>query len=498
MILRPIEGLIVQKSTIRGSLMGLLAFVIIVLTALSCAVFCADTLLARREMSTVDQQATFNSYYNSLWQADKSLENFLISADERYATEFRNASREAEGSAQSLVEYFGRREFVDAEHMLESYLEAAEPAFAQKRNKETGAYAETYEAAHTVRLRIDDRYTTLYAPVARAIAEERRAIERQYLPRLLVIGGLIALVSAICFVTAREVSEAIVNPLRRLAEAAERVNLGDLGFASVPAASDNEISSLALAFNRMLGKLQEQIAELEEKHSLEARLKDEEMKNLAAQNLLKEGRMRLLQARINPHFLFNSLNMIAQTAYIENAKRTVDMIVPLTDLLRYNLRDFDRGTIVTDEIANVEDYFYIQRRRFENRIEFSARFDGAIGKAKLPHLVLQPLVENSIIHGVESYSSGGIVGVEATDASGRLLIRAFDNGCGIDPATKERIRDAMQSSGTPLHDTDVEEHIGLQNVFTRLKLFFDGDMHVEISSEPRRLTEIRIWLPIML
>lgn len=255
--------------------------------------------------------------------------------------------------------------------------------------------------------------------------------------------------------------------------------------------SRDETGILTLAFNEMVKRINAQISEIKDKAEIERKLKDEEMENLKIKNLLKETELKALQSRINPHFLFNSLNMISQMAYIEGASQTTSLLESMNDFLRYNLDKFDKVVTIKDEIGNLKDYVYIQKKRFGERIKFEINESGEVGTCLIPCLVLQPLLENSIIHGVQTYMDNAVVGVEIARDNDRVRIRIYDNGVGIDKSKLDELGKILDKGS----EDSSTGGIGLTNVIARLKLFYNNDIGFGIKSSQGKGTEIEFDIP---
>lgn len=231
----------------------------------------------------------------------------------------------------------------------------------------------------------------------------------------------------------------------------------------------DEFSVLADAFNQMGGQIKQYLDELQEKTAIENELKTIEVNNLSMQNMLKTAELKTLQSQINPHFLFNTLNCIAQTAMLENANESYDLILKLSAMLRYNLRKLDSPVRFYDELANLERYIYIQKVRYGDAISFRINIDDEdIYDIIMPCLSIQPIVENSIIHGFEKSEADGIIELHAYSDEQYFYVDISDNGVGMDENTLRRILSSDRNEPLQGHTTG----IGIQNVIYRLSLFY--------------------------
>lgn len=158
--------------------------------------------------------------------------------------------------------------------------------------------------------------------------------------------------------------------------------------------------NISLDLSESLNNADTDIARLSiEKEMLEKKIIDLEAKNMSLV--------------INPHFLFNTLNCIARIAYFENSHTTEELIYSLSDLLRYNLRQGDQLQTIGAEIDNIEKYLYIQKVRFKNRLEYNINIPEDIKAYRIPYMVIQPIVENAVIHGITPKRDGGKISITA-------------------------------------------------------------------------------------
>ncbi len=293
---------------------------------------------------------------------------------------------------------------------------------------------------------------------------------------------------------AKKLTSQVARPILTLAHSAEMILDGKIDeFERIPVNSpdDSEITLLTNAFNLIIEQIRSYISEIKENASAKVALVEKELENLRISNLLKSSEMKVLQMQINPHFLFNTLNMIAQTAYVGDSDTTVFLLGKTAELLRYSLGSMGKTVTLARELSMLGNYIYLQEQRMGDRIEFEFDLDERFHQMQVPCLILQPLIENAITHGVGTYTENGRVLIRTQyDDERRLgIISIGDNGLGMSP---ERIQELQQELCSP--DMQMEK-IGLANVYMRLQLLYDQKAQIEISSTPRVQTEIRLLLP---
>lgn len=203
---------------------------------------------------------------------------------------------------------------------------------------------------------------------------------------------------------------------------------------------------------------------------------------LAQANLeksLQEADLKILQAQVAPHFLFNTLSTIAQAAYLEGADKAGELAWHLSDLLRFTLRKTERLISLDEELELLMHYISIQRERFGDRLTFEVRAEEEAGQAMLPCMLLQPLVENSIIHGFSGEKKQGRISVRVRLRDGLVKATVSDDGCGFDVSTLRARTDK----------------IGLHSSRLRLEHYFGPAASFVVKSAPGRGASIEMSFP---
>ena len=249
----------------------------------------------------------------------------------------------------------------------------------------------------------------------------------------------------------------------------------------------------------MAESIKNQLVEIQEKTRIENRLKEQEVQNLKMKSMLNEAELQTLQAQIDPHFMFNTLNAALQLAMFEGADRTQLFLENFSELLRYNLGNMSTPSTLLDEIGNVENYVYLLNERYGNKIRLVKKVEEKVANLPMPRMTLQPIVENSFIHGINTLENGGFISVTAAAAEKTVRVEIADNGRGMSSETVQRILSSCRSTGTIPVPYDNKGHsIGLKNVFSRLLLFYRvenvNDM-IEIESKENIGTKVTIKLP---
>ncbi|WP_096438865.1 sensor histidine kinase [Alteribacter populi] len=280
-------------------------------------------------------------------------------------------------------------------------------------------------------------------------------------------------------------SKRILSPIHRLVEQANELSTGNFDVKDVEVTND-EVGVLSETFNQMKRNVKQLFVEIKQRAKLEQKLQDQEIKNIETHRLLKEMELRSLQNQMNPHFLFNTLNVVSKMAYIEGAEKSSDLVVSISKLLRYNLRPLEKAVTLRDEISHVKEYIEIQQVRFSERIVVEIKIETNDLDIPIPLLTLQPIVENAFIHGVDAKESGGEICIRVFERNHAVVAEISDNGEGIDADVLKELTDEPKGHLTG---------IGLMNVQKRLRMFYDKDDTVKVNSTLGYGTTIQLSLP---
>lgn len=210
------------------------------------------------------------------------------------------------------------------------------------------------------------------------------------------------------------------------------------------------------------------------------RSRDREIRTAELEAQLARARLDTLRMQLNPHFLFNTLNTISSLIH-DHPDEADRMVVRLSELLRLSLDRLDQAEVpLTRELALLERYLEIERVRFEDRLTVTTQIESGLGMARVPCLILQPLVENAVRHGIEARESGGQLTIRARRVDGSLELSVADNGPGILGVTSVPQR----------------EGVGLSNTRARLRHLYGDRQSLELLAVPGGGLEVRITMPL--
>jgi two-component system sensor histidine kinase YesM len=280
---------------------------------------------------------------------------------------------------------------------------------------------------------------------------------RQRMQQSFIILGVCSLVAALflSFILSRNLS----RPIHRLHERMKEVEKGNFDI-QVPVDQTKEIGRLARTFNLMVVQIKELMGQV---------VKEQEIK--------RKSELEALQAQINPHFLYNTLDSIIWMAEGKKSEEVVLMTSALARLFRSSISKGKELVSIRTEIEHITNYLTIQKMRYRDKIDFHIDIDpGILGYLTLK-VLLQPLVENAIYHGIKNKYGTGVIRITGEKSGERIVLRVSDNGVGMDP---ESVKHLLSKSDGPQEGKGV----GMINVHERISLYFGKAYGLTIESEP--------------
>ncbi|WP_318617155.1 sensor histidine kinase [Sporosarcina sp. YIM B06819] len=281
----------------------------------------------------------------------------------------------------------------------------------------------------------------------------------------------------VCIFASLFVSHKISFPINKMRKKMIEVESGVFNQEFITNSKD-EIGDLARGFNHMLFKIKELIDSVVQ----ETKLK-------------KEAEVTALQLQINPHFIYNTLESINSLARMKKEYEISHLIVLLGRLLRLSISTFDEEVTINQEISYIVSYLEIQKIRMREPLHYHISIDPSIGSLLTIKWILQPIVENAIIHGIDPLQSSGNVDINGKLKDDHILFEIRDNGKGIDQATLDEIRYRLKYKSSNL--TKYKNKVGLYNVQTRILSRFGSEFGIYINSTVNEGTTVTIKIPIM-
>lgn len=284
------------------------------------------------------------------------------------------------------------------------------------------------------------------------------------------------MVGGICFTLAIGmsvfISSRISRPIKLLETSMIEVEKGNFDI-QVGIDNSNEIGELSRAFNIMTSKIKELMFQI---------VKEQEQK--------RKSELKALQAQINPHFLYNTLDSIIWMSERKKSEEAVQMTSALAKLFRLSISKGEDIVPISDEIEHIKNYLTIQKIRYKSKLDFEIFVENEVLSYKTLKILLQPLVENSIYHGIKSMPEIGLIRITGQRIDNKILMQVSDNGVGMSPEEMKTIL-IKQSKGSKVNG------VGVINVNERIKLYFGEAYGLEYISEAGKGTTVNIWLPVV-
>lgn len=296
------------------------------------------------------------------------------------------------------------------------------------------------------------------------------------------------IVSLSILLLAMALSTYFIDPILDLQDLMKEVEMGNFSVRISNVNGKDEIQNLKLSFNNMVKRLDEFFNVVTELKLKEAHLQIKE----------KEALIQALQSQINPHFLYNSLDIIKSIAYLENVPQIVDMSIGLADFYRYTAKNVSEEVTLRDEISYVKRYLSIIQVRFSKYFQSNIEVAEQYLNYNVVKLMIQPLVENSVKFAIEPNKGRGFIGIKVYDTNRKLIIEISDNGPGIPDEIRNQINNQLATITKEFKIEDINNHnLGISNVHARIVLKYGAEYGVVIGSKNSYGTKISIILPLL-
>lgn len=272
---------------------------------------------------------------------------------------------------------------------------------------------------------------------------------------------IVALGSSLLF------SNRVAKPLKKLEKAMEEVESGKLD-QKVDIKGSSEAKSLAGHYSNMMVRVRNLLDDIQSK-----------------EKYLRTSELNALQSQINPHFLYNTLDTIIWSAEFQESDKVISLTKALAKFFRLSLGDGSEMTTIKDELDHVRQYLFIQKMRYEDKLQYEISSEEGISEIKIPKLILQPIVENAIYHGIRPKDGPGIIKISTVQSDTGIIFRIQDDGIGYDSTTPEK---------KVIHGTGV----GQVNVDQRIKLYYGDNFGITAKSELGVGTTIEVEIGLQL
>lgn len=480
--------------TLRQKLTALFLLTAVIILAVNLYMFALINRMTGRVEEVYISNVSLNELSGALDRVQESMEEYLNTKSSDAMEDYYRS----EQAYRELMEGLNTRT-TDNQMLLteknihglsESYLVLAEEAIQAKRGRNVEKYGQLYEDAD---LLYNEIHTFIYSLNNAQFKDNSRNYQvlldsLRYMELISIVVLFLVLLGNISLIVVS--TRNVTMPLHQLARAAGEVSGGNFDIGRIPVQSMDEVGIVTNTFNEMVENIRNYIEQLRVTMERENRLKERE---LMMQSHLKDAQLKYLQAQINPHFLFNTLNAGVQLAMMEEADKTGRFLENVAEFFRYNVRKNDEDAALREEIHLVDNYVYILNVRFAGEILFTKEVDESLLNVRVPSMILQPLVENAFNYGIRNISWTGRIELSVYQKGGEICISIWDNGAGME---QERI-DQVLSGRAQGAETDAGSNgVGMKNVMERLRLYFHDRARLNIFSEGKNTgTEVLIIIP---
>ncbi len=294
--------------------------------------------------------------------------------------------------------------------------------------------------------------------------------------KIVRIGLFVAFITMIfVLVFALIFSSNIAKPIQKLANDMEQVEKENFQTAKSLSNRTDEVGKLEKSYSYMINRIK-QLIDQEYKSEIEK----------------KDAQLIALQTKVNPHFLYNTLQLIGDRAFANKGEQVYEIIQALSRMFRYVVKQQKKLVSLSEEVNYLQHYLAIQKKRFVDKLTVELYVDEEAENARLPVLTLQPIVENAFVHGFASSIDHWVLDISIQVVFDEVEIMITDNGKGLNEEELQGLKKRLQSNQSPLEDQD---SIGVTNVDSRIKLLFGKEYGVEIDSSEDIGTSITIRIP---
>jgi two-component system, sensor histidine kinase YesM len=405
----------------------------------------------------------------------------IINLDEKQMLSYMSGIQANKGNWTLILDKEGNRVVAGSEKVVEMFLKDSNTISEIVRSEKSGLKARFDEEEYLI-----NSQSTLIAPWKIVNIKDVSALKyklystKKYM--YMVTAGSIL----ICFIMVLLISSSITKPLGVLKSKMKMITKRnfDVKFES---RYNDEVGELGAAFNFMTGEIKELIAKLNNSIS---ELKEEKDKLKSEQLLKRKAELKALQSQINPHFLYNTLDSINWMANDIGASQISNITTSLSNLFRTALSKGHEIVTINDEISNITSYLTIQKIRYAKKLDFNIEIDKQILNLYTTKLILQPLIENAIYHGIKDKDGSGFIAVNGQLKENSVEFTVIDDGLGINPMKLKLINKRLKDRF--LGDT---ESYGIYNVNERIKLNFGDEYGLYFDSEYENGTKVVVRIP---
>ena len=481
-----------KKRSIRTKLLEVFLVIMVLVFVLNIYLSYNQSKAVRQIDSVYNNNIQLNDLSNTLEGMQSALYQYLNTKSSDQLESFYSYEQDYT----NMIQQLNHQTMDDDNKLMEkniynmslTYLERADSTIEAKRGRNVSKYNDDYGEAKKlydyIQSCINSLNTSVFLESSNNYSLLRTSLT--YLTGISMFLLLAALMIAFAWILV--MTRNITKPLIQLADVANEIARGNMEVDFPIVETGDEITTVAKACNKMIDSIRVYIQKTKENYERESKLIENE---LIMKNELKEAQLKYLQAQINPHFLFNSLNAGAQLAMMEGAEKACLFIENMADFFRYNVRKIDKDTTLREELKLVDNYVYILNVRFSGDIHYRKKIDERLLDTLMPSMIIQPLIENAVNHGIRELDTEGCIELTVYNNNENVCITVADNGVGIEPEIAEKILRGESAHSNSGRDS---AGIGMDNVINRLRRYYNMEHVMDIRRRESSGTEVILYL----
>lgn len=473
---------------IRSKLLLYFIVLVVLLTSVGLFFYKSSEKVVGEYDDSFERFLLLNDISQETNKITEKLHAYILDKDESYLKEYRKEKVKLIHDQKRLYQVMNSNDItlINYKNMIDSFLDECDATLGAFQRDDINHYSDHFNEVLNIASFLQEKTLAILNNKLTHYQKFYDQMDKQNQYYRIMSFSLFAAAFFLSTLLALRISGGITRPISLLSKAAKEISMGNLAGEDIKITTKDELKPLTETFNRMRSNLRQLVQEIKQKSELD--------------KLLKELELKSLQNQINPHFLFNTLNTVSKMAYLEEAEHTSRLIEAVAAILRYNLGDLNRASTLREEVRIVKEYFFIQQTRFGERIQFICNVQDDCLDIEIPRLILQPLIENAFIHGVESYEENGEIRLHISRLGEQIFVEVIDNGDGMDQSTKKRLLKFLEEpeseeSAEPGKSQGHSTGIGVKNVLRRLQLFYQSNDIVQIESELGKGTNFKLKIP---
>jgi sensor histidine kinase YesM len=454
--------------------------------------FLSSSSFSREYNRMADLYRELSMFYTQMQESRSDVQNYFYNMSGEDLNRYYSSMNAAAGSLDTIMGLVDDDDLWFRFRILNNMMESCSERFEEIRRDSNIRLSNTGNYQYLIYIfELTDGTQREYYSYLVNYTKSRQIILGNSWRRLnLIISVIIAGVFLAALIFSVNSSRWVTHPINSIVRNIRKIKKGEYDLSEVKD-SGPEFSILGEAFDDMANSIRTNIQNIETNARLRQQLLEAENENLRMNKLLIGSELKILQDQMNPHFLFNTLGMISRIAAAEHAGQAAELMDITTNLLRYSLDKSNRMSTLYEELECVRNYLHIQRLRFGDRISFELKTDDDLPNVLLPGMMLQPLIENAVLHGVNEMLNGAVVAVSANKKNKLLYLAVEDNGRGM---SGEKLEELLNGDSYPVEDSGSRLHIGILNAKKRIEMLYGASatFHVESTEDVGTLISISI------